>query len=130
DTGPANALLDAWCQRHTGAAYDAGGAFAARGSADRALLQALLGDPWFAQPPPKSTGREQFHLAWLEARMQGIPRRPEDVQATLLDLTAATVAGALRATQPGTRRVLACGGGVHNPLLLARLAAHLPGVVV
>jgi anhydro-N-acetylmuramic acid kinase len=111
DTGPANALLDAWCQRHTGAAFDAGGTFAARGTADEGLLARLLDDPWFALPPPKSTGREQFHLDWLEARIGDESRRPEDVQATLLELTAASVADALRAAQPSTRRVLACGGG-------------------
>ena len=130
DTGPANALLDAWCQRHTGAAYDAGGRFAARGTVDAALLARLREDAWFALPPPKSTGREQFHLDWLQARMDGAARRPEDVQATLLALTASTVADALQATQPETRRVLACGGGVHNPPLLRAIAARLPGARV
>jgi anhydro-N-acetylmuramic acid kinase len=130
DTGPANALMDAWCERHTGAAFDAGGAFAASGLVDEALLQALLRDPWFALPPPKSTGREQFHLGWLQLHLGDVPRRPQDVQATLLDLTAATVAAALQAVQPDTARVLACGGGVHNPRLLERLAARLPRMVV
>ncbi|MGN6513423.1 MAG: anhydro-N-acetylmuramic acid kinase, partial [Lysobacteraceae bacterium] len=129
DTGPANALLDAWCERHTGARFDAGGAFAASGHADAALLARLRAEPWFALPPPKSTGREQFHLDWLQPHLDPA-LAPADVQATLLELTAATVADALRAQQPDTRRVLACGGGVHNPLLLARLAARLPGVVV
>lgn len=126
DTGPANALMDAWCERHTGAAFDAGGAFAAGGQADEALLARLLEEPWFALPPPKSTGREQFHLAWLEARLGDPTVSPADVQATLLELTAATVADALRANQPGTRRVLVCGGGVHNARLMARLAAWMP----
>ena len=126
DTGPANALMDAWCERHTGAAFDAGGAFAAGGQADEALLARLLEEPWFALPPPKSTGREQFHLAWLEARLGDPAISPADVQATLLELTAATVADALRANQPGTRRVLVCGGGVHNARLMARLAAWMP----
>jgi anhydro-N-acetylmuramic acid kinase len=130
DTGPANALLDAWCLRHTGAAFDADGAFAASGQVDDALLAALLDEPWFALPPPKSTGREQFHLRWLQARLGDTARAPQDVQATLLELTAASVANALFATQPDTNRVLACGGGVHNPQLLARIAARLPGVVV
>ena len=130
DTGPANALLDAWCERHTGAPFDADGAFAAAGTVDAALLERLLAEPWFALPPPKSTGREHFHLAWLEARLDAVPLRAQDVQATLLALTARTVADALRATQPDTRRVLACGGGVHNPVLLARLRSELPGVLV
>lgn len=127
DTGPANALMDAWCLRHAGAAYDADGRLAAAGQVDAALLARLLDEPWFALPPPKSTGREQFHLDWVEARLRG-HERVEDVQATLLELTAVTAADALKATQPSTTRVLACGGGVHNPLLMARIAAHLPGI--
>ena len=130
DTGPANALMDAWCARHTGRAYDAGGAFAASGLVDAALLARLLADPWFALAPPKSTGREQFHLDWLQARMGEVTISPADVQATLLELTARTVADALQITQPATRRVLVCGGGVHNAVLMARLAAHLPQAVV
>lgn len=130
DTGPANALLDAWCERHTGRSYDAGGAFAASGNVDAGLLERLLGDDWFAQPPPKSTGREQFHLAWVEQRLRGATVAPPDLQATLLELSAATVADALLATQPGTRRLLVCGGGVHNAILLERIRARLPGVSV
>ncbi|MCW0438225.1 anhydro-N-acetylmuramic acid kinase [Xanthomonas sacchari] len=130
DTGPANALLDAWCQRHRGQPYDAGGAFAVSGAVDADLLQRLLADPWFALPPPKSTGREQFHLRWLEACLDTPAPAPAAVQATLLELTAATVADALLAQQPATRQLLVCGGGVHNPLLLARLQARLPGVQV
>lgn len=130
DTGPANALLDAWCERHTGQAFDAGGAFAASGQVDDALLDALLGEPWFAQPPPKSTGREQFHLAWLQAKLGKSRATAADVQATLLELSAVTVADALRATQPDTKRVMVCGGGVHNPLLMQRLATHLSGITV
>ena len=130
DTGPANALMDAWCERHTGRAYDADGAFAASGQVDAALLARLLADPWFALPPPKSTGREHFHLDWLQARMGETVLPPADVQATLLDLTARTVADALQMTQPDTRRVLVCGGGVRNAVLMARLAAYLPQAIV
>src|SRR3546814_1137188 len=71
DTGPANALLDAWHERHIGTAYDAGGAWAAVGKVDDALLQRMLDEPWFAQPPPKSSGREQFHLDWPGAPLRG-----------------------------------------------------------
>ncbi|UXA71348.1 anhydro-N-acetylmuramic acid kinase [Xanthomonas prunicola] len=130
DTGPANALLDSWCQRHHGTRFDAEGAFAATGRVDAAVLQALLADPWFALPPPKSTGREQFHLDWAFQAMGSARLDAADVQATLLELTAASVADALLRMQPTTRRVLVCGGGVRNPVLLARLAARLPGVVV
>ncbi|MCD0278407.1 anhydro-N-acetylmuramic acid kinase [Xanthomonas melonis] len=130
DTGPANALLDSWCQQQLGTAFDADGAFAASGRVDAALLQALLADPWFALAPPKSTGREQFHLAWVMQAMGEARPSPADVQATLLELTAATVTEALLRLQPQTRRVLVCGGGVRNPVLMARLAARLPDVVV
>ncbi|MFC4727386.1 anhydro-N-acetylmuramic acid kinase [Coralloluteibacterium thermophilus] len=130
DTGPANGLMDAWCQRHTGAGYDAGGAWAASGSIDDGLLDALLAEPWFALPPPRSTGRDQFHLGWLETHLRGAVRAPADVQATLCELSARTVADALRREQPGTARLLVCGGGVHNRTLMARLAAHLPDVEV
>ena len=130
DTGPANALLDAWCERHTGRTYDAGGAFAASGRVDAALLLRLRDEPWFALPPPKSTGREQFHLSWVATHLGDAAPAPADVQATLLELSATTVADALLATQPDTRRLLVCGGGVHNPRLLARISAALPGVLV
>ena len=105
------------------------GEFAAQGNCDARLLQRLLDEPWFALAPPKSTGREVFHLDWVQSRLQG-GEAAADVQATLLELTAASVAGALRAQQPQTRRVLVCGGGVHNPRLLRRIAAHLPDAVV
>jgi anhydro-N-acetylmuramic acid kinase len=129
DTGPANCLLDAWCLRHTGQTFDAHGAFAARGQVDAVLLARMRAEPWFDLSPPKSTGREQFHLDWLQPRLGG-DERPEDVQATLLELSALTIADALRAHQPATRRVLVCGGGVHNPHLLQHIAAHLPGTTV
>lgn len=127
DTGPANALLDAWCERHRGQPFDADGAFAAQGRVDPELLARLLEEPWFSLPPPKSTGREHFNLDWLQARLHG-DERDEDVQATLLELSAITIADALHAQQPQTRNVLVCGGGVRNPRLLDRLAFHLPGM--
>ena len=129
DTGPANGLMDAWCLRHSGQAYDMGGGFAAQGRIDEALLARLLDEPWFALPPPKSTGRDQFHLAWVESKLRG-DEAPADVQATLLALSVRTIADALRAAQPHTQRVIACGGGVHNPLLMAALGAAMPGSVV
>jgi anhydro-N-acetylmuramic acid kinase len=129
DTGPANGLMDAWCLRHRGEAFDRDGAFAAAGRIDDALLARLRAEPWFALPPPKSTGRDQFHLGWVESQLRG-NEAPQDVQATLLALSAHTVADALQATQPATARVIACGGGVHNRALMAALADALPGCVV
>jgi anhydro-N-acetylmuramic acid kinase len=129
DTGPANGLMDAWCLRHTGAPFDRDGRFAARGRPDPALLARLLADPWFALPPPKSTGRDHFHLGWVERALEP-DASPADVQATLLALSVRTIADALGATQPETARVLVCGGGVHNGTLMAALAAALPGMAV
>ena len=129
DTGPANALMDAWCLHHHGADYDRDGAFARSGTVDAALLSRLLDEAWFTQAPPKSTGRDQFHLGWVEARLQG-GESPADVQATLVALTARTVADALLAAQPRTQRVIACGGGVHNPALMQALRDVLPGIDV
>jgi anhydro-N-acetylmuramic acid kinase len=129
DTGPANGLMDAWCLRHTGERFDRGGAFASEGHLDEALLARLLDEPWFALPPPKSTGRDQFHLGWVESKLFG-EETPADVQATLLALTVRTVADALRATLPGATRVIGCGGGVHNPALMRALADALPHTVV
>lgn len=130
DSGPANGLMDAWTLRHRGQPFDAGGAFAASGRSDPALLERLLADPYFARPAPKSTGRDQFHLGWLERQLDGSSLAPQDVQATLLELTVRSCAEALQATLPEARRLLVCGGGVHNGLLLERLAARLPGTRV
>jgi anhydro-N-acetylmuramic acid kinase len=130
DTGPANGLMDAWCRLHRGEPFDRDGRFAAEGQVHPALLARLLADPWFALPPPKSTGRDHFQLEWLRVHLDDEAGSAADVQATLCELTAATVAEALLATQPATRRVLVCGGGVHNPLLMRHLAARLPGMAV
>lgn len=129
DTGPANGLLDAWCFENTGQAFDRGGAWGAGGRVLPALLERCLAEPWLALPPPKSSGRDQFHLGWLRERLAG-DERPVDVQATLADFSARSIVDALLATQRDTRRLIACGGGVHNAMLMGRLAALLPGVVV
>jgi anhydro-N-acetylmuramic acid kinase len=130
DTGPGNGLMDAWILRHQGQRYDRGGGLAAQGQADEALLQSLLAEPWLSLPPPKSTGRDQFHIEWLDAHLAGRAMSTADVQATLNRFTARTIADALRSTQPDCARVLVCGGGVHNPVLLHNLATELPGVSV
>lgn len=125
DTGPANGLMDAWCLRHRGEAFDRDGTFAADGKVDDALLEALLADAYFALPPPKSTGREHFHLDWLAAHPCVAKLAPADVQATLLELSARSVAAAIARHAPGAEEVLACGGGVHNGALMRRLAELL-----
>ena len=125
DTGPANGLLDAWCLEQRGEPFDRDGAFAAAGKVDAPLLEALLADRYFTLPPPKSTGREHFHLAWLVRQPRVALLSPADVQATLLELTAHTVADAIEACAPTATDVLVCGGGVHNSRLMARLAEWL-----
>lgn len=125
DTGPANGLLDAWCLRQRGESFDRDGRYAASGQADEALLAQLLDDPYFALMPPKSTGREYFHLDWLATHPRLATLQPADVQATLLELTARSVAAAITQHAPDAREVLACGGGVHNGALMRRLAELL-----
>lgn len=127
DTGPANCLMDAWSLRVRGRPRDEGGAWARSGHTSPALLQRLLDEPYFAIPPPKSTGREVFNLDWLDARLPG-NLAPEDVQATLLQLSARSIASALRDNAPETREVYACGGGVHNGALMDALRVEWPGV--
>ncbi|WP_440224578.1 anhydro-N-acetylmuramic acid kinase [Dokdonella sp. MW10] len=125
DTGPANGLLDAWHARHRDGDCDRDGAWAATGRADTALLEVLLAESYFSAPAPKSTGREVFNLAWVEARADIAALDPADVQATLLALSARTIADALRREAPPCERVYACGGGVHNGALMRAIAADI-----
>lgn len=126
DTGPANVFLDGWCQRHLGAPYDADGRWAASGQVLAPLLELLIAsEPWFALPPPKSTGRDLFNMQWLDSRLaefDGPRPAPQDVQATLQRLTARTVANAIDAAAASTREVFVCGGGARNPGLMRELA--------
>jgi len=129
DTGPGNCLLDAWARAHLEKAYDAHGAWAASGSVDAPLLERLLAEPYFARLPPKSTGRETFSDAWLQLAL-GVGGRslaPANVQATLAQLTAATIATALcPAGGPVPQSLYVCGGGAFNADLLRRLGEALP----
>ncbi|MFO1413187.1 MAG: anhydro-N-acetylmuramic acid kinase [Burkholderiales bacterium] len=132
DTGPANVLLDLWHARHCGGDYDPDGAWAAGGRVDEALLAVLLAEPYFALPPPKSTGRDLFHAAWLDAVLARAGSRggEQDVQATLAALTARTLADAVRRECAGATEVVLCGGGARNGDLMRRIAAELPGTRV
>ena len=135
DCGPGNVLMDHWCELHTGRRFDDRGAWAKSGSVSEAVLAQLLAEPYFAQQPPKSTGRDLFNPAWLATRLQrgataAASVRPEDVQASLAELTARSAAAAVLAHAPGCTELLVCGGGSLNTHLMARLAAHLPGVDV
>ncbi|MFV3404434.1 MULTISPECIES: anhydro-N-acetylmuramic acid kinase [Pseudomonas] len=127
DCGPGNVLLDAWIERKRGQVYDADGAWAASGSVQAPLLSALLSDPFFAGSGPKSTGREVFNLTWLDAHLTRLPcYRDEDVQATLLELTARSIVESLCQAQRDTEALLVCGGGARNGALMNRLGQLLP----
>ncbi|EHK90609.1 anhydro-N-acetylmuramic acid kinase [Aggregatibacter actinomycetemcomitans] len=132
DAGTGNALMDGWIERHLGKSYDADGQWARSGKVRLELLVEMLKEPYFQLPPPKSTGRELFNLTWLEktlakttALLGEIP--PQDVQATLLEFTAQSIALALNQLETELpRRLLVCGGGAKNGLLMERLQALLP----
>lgn len=122
DTGPANGLLDSWHARHRDGAYDAHGAWAAQGRALPHLLEGWLRHAFFAQQPPKSTGRGSFNLeALFRLAAPGPDERPEDVQRSLLELSARSIADAVRTDGRRVEAVIACGGGARNDLLVARL---------
>lgn len=127
DTGPGNGLLDAWIRHTRNEPFDADGRWGESGQADPGLLAQMLEDPYFALPPPKSTGFEHFNLQWVQEAVARLPAEPAaaDVQATLAALSARSIVDAIRRLAPATERVLACGGGVHNEGLMRRLAAEL-----
>ena len=124
DTGPGNTLLDSWARTCRGESYDHDGQWARSGQVNAELLKRLLSDDYFSAPAPKSTGPEHFNLHWLE-RAGISDKAPEDVQATLLELTAASIAGAVRSSCAGAALAV-CGGGASNSFLMERLAANCP----
>ena len=132
DCGPGNALMDHWCLTHTARAFDDGGAWATSGQVIEPLLNGMLADPYFALPPPKSTGRDRFHRPWLEAQLRSVATalQPVDVQATLAELTAACCANDVLRYAGDAAELLVCGGGAFNQHLMQRLAARLPGLAV
>lgn len=126
DSGPGNCVLDAWIREKRRKPFDASGSWAARGRVIPGLLKKLLAHSFIRRRPPKSTGRDEFDLRWLKRALSG-GEQAADVQATLLELTAATIARAVRRHCPGAREVFVCGGGARNHALLARLATLLAG---
>jgi anhydro-N-acetylmuramic acid kinase len=132
DTGPGNVLMDLWIARHKGQPYDADGAWAATGRNVPALLDSLLDEPYFRQPPPKSTGRDLFHEQWLDAKLAQHPDlSPADVQATLTRLTALSIARAIQqeTKEQPAQAVYVCGGGAYNGVLLTEMADALGGAI-
>jgi anhydro-N-acetylmuramic acid kinase len=131
DTGPGNCLMDAWAALHLGTPYDAHGEFAAKGKVNAALLAELIAEPYFYAPPPKSTGRDLFHAGWLHDKLQAHGLlKPADVQATLTELTARSIADAVKEHASQAKTVWLCGGGAFNRQLVTRLAHHLPACKV
>lgn len=126
DTGPGNCLMDAWVRRYIDQQYDQDGNYARQGKMHPELLAKLLCDPYFDVLPPKSTGTDYFSLAWLEKNIADQVFRPEDVQATLLHLTAQSIVQAIKQHYPKVDRVLICGGGCHNAFLVQILTDLLP----
>lgn len=129
DCGPGNILMDYWCEKHTGARYDDNGQWARRGTINADLLAAMLREPYFDAPPPKSTGRDLFSPDWLK-QFDLTKMKPEDVQATLLALTAETIARDVRLHGKGVQDLYVCGGGALNGALMAALAHSLPGIAI
>lgn len=130
DTGPGNMLMDAWIWRQLGKPYDKDAQWASGGKIVLPLLQSMLSDPYFAAPAPKSTGREYFNYGWLERNLALFPALDQrDVETTLVELTAVTITDQVQLSG-GCERLLVCGGGSRNPLLMARLSALLPGTEV
>lgn len=127
DCGPGNMLLDAWCRQHTGKTFDQDGRWAASGQVSTALLDSMLTEPYFSRRPPKSTGRDLFSSAWLDAMMTAHESLASaDVQATLSQLTARTCADAVRRWSQGCKKLVVCGGGAFNQDLMQRLSRELP----
>jgi len=128
DCGPGNVLLDAWAQAYLGKPFDRDGEWAAGGSASDSLLVELLDEPFLAQPPPKSTGRDLFNLDWLRRRLSAAaPMAPRDVQATLARFTARCVADAIARHFPHAADVVVCGGGAFNRTLMRMLSDECGG---
>lgn len=128
DTGPGNTLMDRWAAQHLGQPFDGGGEWARSGVLRSDLLARLLDEPYFSRMAPKSTGRELFNLSWLGQKLADAgPFSPSDVQRTLLELTAVSIANDVCRYQADGMRVMICGGGARNTFLMARLAALLPG---
>lgn len=131
DCGPANVLMDGWISSQRGQAFDEDGQWAASGKVNKALLEDFLREPYFAKAPPKSTGRELFNAHWLAEKLQAYPGiEAQDVQATLLELTAQSIAEAIARHAPDADELVVCGGGAHNTALMSRLSERLDNMKV
>lgn len=131
DTGPGNGLMDYWCEQHNGQSFDRDGKWAATGELHQSLLEALEDDSYYRLTPPKSTGKEYFSPAWLNQKLSKFNHlKAEDVQATLCQLSANSIANAIKQYAPGTAQTLVCGGGSHNSQLMSLLGKRMETPVV
>ncbi len=135
DTGPGNTLLDEWIKKHLGKPYDDDGRWARSGSLIAPALNSMLSDPYFIKEAPKSTGKEYFNLDWLNKHFDKYPTlRPEDIQRTLVELTALSIANDIKSARIEPSKtcssIYLCGGGINNSFLLERLHEHLPGSII
>lgn len=132
DTGPGNGLMDDWNRLHNKTNMDKDGKWALSGAPDATLLRHLLSDPYFTRPFPKSTGRDYFNLQWLEQQLAVLETQflPEDIQATLLELTVTSIADAIKSQTAVISELYLCGGGTHNKALVEKLRTQLPGILI
>lgn len=130
DTGPANTLMDQWVMQQQQQRYDENAAWASSGTINQALLEKLLEEPWLKRPPPKSTGPELFNLQWLQPYLDDIDAGPADVQSTLCEFSAVTIANAIAGNASDAQAAVLCGGGAYNPLLVERIQHHLPNLPI
>lgn len=131
DTGPGNTLIDHWFTSHCKGSFDLDGAWALSGQAHSELVAQWLSDPYFEREPPKSTGREYFNHNWLSTQTPAMDTYPpEDIAASLVELTAVAAARAATTFSDGQTHLYVCGGGANNPAIMARLAAHCPNLTV
>ena len=126
DCGPGNMLMDAWIERHQQKSFDKDGAWATEGKLHEELLTRMLSDPFFKKAPPKSTGRDDFHLAWLEKQIGKEVIQAVDVQTSLLHLTALSAIEAVMLHAPETQKLIVCGGGVKNTALMSLMRTKAP----
>ena len=130
DTGPANTLMDKWTAQHHSEFFDRDAQWARTGNINDALLQAMLSENWLERPPPKSTGPELFNMHWLQQHLHDVHIEPEDVQRSLCEFSAVTIANAIHEHASDCRQLIVCGGGAYNPLLVERIQHHLSDIEV
>ena len=129
DTGPANILMDQWIRQQQQQRYDKDAHWARSGQLHPTLLARLLDEPWLQQKPPKSTGPELFNLKWLGKFIGDTNIAPEDIQRTLCEYSAVTIADAIHSYAPDSEEAIICGGGTYNPLLIERLRELSPAPI-